>query len=158
LIKNQSCPYIESRNVASPTPNYFHRRKGCGGGPLGFDGHQTSYWATVAASPYTQFEEPRAMRCNCGINDNFLVISVSFSPSVQFWFNFAPNVQIWLLAIDSWVVQVMNLMTIYKNLSESRALPVCMGMFHNLLKVHCKFSNSLYLPLLLCLFTSSKSI
>ncbi|CAK9856451.1 unnamed protein product [Sphagnum jensenii] len=39
LIKSRSCPYTESGDVASPAPNYFRRRKGCGGGPLGFDGH-----------------------------------------------------------------------------------------------------------------------
>jgi len=39
LIKSQSCPCTESGNIASPAPNYFRRRKGCGGSPLGFDGH-----------------------------------------------------------------------------------------------------------------------
>ncbi len=91
-------------------------------------------------------------------NDNFLVIPASSFSYVQFWFGFASNVPVWLLASDSWVVQVMNLMTFYQNRSVSGALPVCMGMFHNLLKVHCRFSNSLCLPLLLCLFTSSRSI
>jgi hypothetical protein len=72
LIENWSCPSIESRNVASPTPNYFHRRKGCGGGPLRFDGHQTSYfWATVDVPRTSQFEEPRTVRCNCGIKWRF---------------------------------------------------------------------------------------
>jgi hypothetical protein len=39
LIKSQSCPCTESGDVASPAPNYFCRSKGCGGGPVGFDGH-----------------------------------------------------------------------------------------------------------------------
>ncbi|CAK9233237.1 unnamed protein product [Sphagnum troendelagicum] len=39
LIKSRSCPCTESGDVASPAPNYFCRRKGCGSGPLGFDGH-----------------------------------------------------------------------------------------------------------------------
>ncbi len=39
LIKSWSCPCTESGDVASRAPNYFRRRKGCGGGPLGFDGH-----------------------------------------------------------------------------------------------------------------------
>jgi hypothetical protein len=159
LIKSQSCPCTESGDVASPAPIYFRRRKGCGCGPLGFDGHQASCFSAAAAAPHTpQFEEPRAVRCNHGIKQQFPGIPASFSPSVQFWFGFVSNVPVWLLASDSWVVQVMNLMTFYQNISVSGALPVCMGMFHNLLKVHCRFNNSLYLPILLCLFTSSRSI
>jgi hypothetical protein len=132
LIKSQSCPCTESGDVTSPAPIYFRRRKGCGHGPLGFDGHQAScFWAAAAAPHTPQFEEPRALRCNRGIKRRFP---------------------------DSWVVQVMNLTTVYQNISVSGALPVCMGMFHNLLKVLCRFSNSLSQPLLLCLFTSSRSI
>ncbi|CAM6010223.1 unnamed protein product [Sphagnum balticum] len=72
LIKSQSCPCTESGDVASPAPIYFRRRKGCGGGPLGFDGHQASYFWASAAAPHTpQFEEPRAVRCNRGIKRRF---------------------------------------------------------------------------------------
>ncbi|CAK9232059.1 unnamed protein product [Sphagnum troendelagicum] len=72
LIKSQSCPCTESGDVASPAPIYFCRRKGCGGGPLGFDGHQASCFLAAAAAPHTpQFEEPRAVRCNRGIKRRF---------------------------------------------------------------------------------------
>jgi len=72
LIKSQSCPCTESGDVASPAPIYFRRRKGCGHGPLGFDGHQAScFWAAAAAPHTPQFEEPRALRCNRGIKRRF---------------------------------------------------------------------------------------
>jgi hypothetical protein len=138
-----SCEQGDGGNERSGTriaPRNCHvettrRRKGCGGGPLGFDGHQAScFWAAVAAPLTPQFEEPRAVWCNRGIKRRFPGNPCFFFPIVQFWFAFASNVPVWLLASDSWVVQVMNLTTVYQNISVSGALPVCMGMFHNLLK------------------------